>query len=138
MASLTRAGLEPGLLAATTLHYGEEQFPVELTIDTLGEDAGFIDLAHDTRDTRSPEWISYRICLTSSRPNYGGSAIGSAALGRVSGPPSSFSRGAAIGSSVGRLTGSAMPASARRGPTGLCARRVGKGMGSSARVATPI
>ena len=54
MASLTRAGLEPGLLAATTLHYGEEQFPIELTIDTRGEDAGFIDLAHDTRDTRSP------------------------------------------------------------------------------------
>ena len=72
MASLTRAGLEPGLLARTTLHYGEEQFPVELTIDTLGEDAGFIDLAHDTRDTRSPEWISYRIPLSWSQPHYGG------------------------------------------------------------------
>jgi hypothetical protein len=83
MASLTRAGLEPGLLARTTLHYGEEQFPVELTIDTRGEDAGFIDFAHDTRDTRSPERISYRIWLTSSQPNYGGGAIGSAAPGRA-------------------------------------------------------
>jgi hypothetical protein len=45
MASLTRAGLVPGLLARTTLLYGEEQFPVELTIDTRGEDAGFIDFA---------------------------------------------------------------------------------------------
>jgi hypothetical protein len=33
--------------ARTTLHYGEEQFPVELTIDTRGEAAGFIDFAHD-------------------------------------------------------------------------------------------
>ena len=47
MASLTRAGFEPGLLARTTLRYGEEHFPVELTIDTRGEDAGFIDFAHD-------------------------------------------------------------------------------------------
>ena len=59
MASLTCAGLEAGLLARTTLHYGEEHFPVELTIDTASEDAGFIDFAHDTR-TRSPERISYR------------------------------------------------------------------------------
>jgi hypothetical protein len=43
-----------------------------LTIDTQGEDAAFIDFAHDTRDTRSPERISYRISLTSSQPNYGG------------------------------------------------------------------
>jgi hypothetical protein len=72
MASLTRAGLEPGLLARTTLHFGEEHFPVELTIDTRGEDAGLIDFAHDTRDTRSPERISYRIWLSWSKPNYGG------------------------------------------------------------------
>jgi hypothetical protein len=72
MASLTRAGLEPGLLARTTLHCGEEQFPVELTIDTRGEDAGFIDFAHDTRDTRSPERISYLIPLSWSQPHYGG------------------------------------------------------------------
>jgi hypothetical protein len=50
MASLTRAGLEPGLLARTTLHYGEELFPVELTIDIRGENAGFIDFAHDSRE----------------------------------------------------------------------------------------
>jgi hypothetical protein len=72
MASLTRAGLEPGLLARTTLHFGEEHFPVELTIDTRGEDAGFIDFAHDTRDTRSPERIWYRIWLSWSKPNFGG------------------------------------------------------------------
>ena len=72
MASLTRAGLEPGLLARTTLHFGEEHFPVELTIDTRGEDAGFIDFAHDTRDTRSPERISYLIPLSWSQPHYGG------------------------------------------------------------------
>jgi hypothetical protein len=72
MASLTRAGLEPGLLARTTLHYGEEHFPVELTIDTRGENAGFIDFAHDTRNTRSPERISYRIWLNWSQPHYGG------------------------------------------------------------------
>jgi hypothetical protein len=33
MASLTRAGLEPGLLARTILRYGKEHFPVELTIN---------------------------------------------------------------------------------------------------------
>ena len=72
MASLTRAGFEPGLLARTTLHFGEEHFPVELTIDTRGEDAAFIDFAHDTRDTRSPERIWYRIWLSWSKPNFGG------------------------------------------------------------------
>src|SRR5262249_18355966 len=54
------------------LNYGEELFPVELTIATRGEDAGFIDFAHDTRDTRSPERISYRIWLSWSQPNFGG------------------------------------------------------------------
>jgi hypothetical protein len=51
-------------MAGSSAKRGEEHFPVELTIDTRGEDAGFIDFAHDTRDTRSPERISYRIWLT--------------------------------------------------------------------------
>ena len=59
-------------MAGSSAKRGEEHFPVELTMDTRGEDAGFIDFAHDTRDTRSPERISYRICLTSSQPHYGG------------------------------------------------------------------
>jgi len=39
---------------APVIPYGEEQFPVELTIDTRGG-AGFIDIGHDTRDMSDPE-----------------------------------------------------------------------------------
>jgi hypothetical protein len=71
MARLTRAGIGPGLFGKATIPYGEEQFLVELTIDTRGG-AGFIDFAHETRDTSDPQPISYRIYLNWTRPHYGG------------------------------------------------------------------
>jgi hypothetical protein len=72
MAWLTKAGLGPGLLGKMTIHFGEEKFAVELTMDTRGGGAGFIDLAHETRDTSDPQLIGYRIWLNWSRPHYGG------------------------------------------------------------------
>jgi hypothetical protein len=72
MASLTRAGIGPGLLGKTTIPFDEGQFPVELTVDTRSEGPGFIDFAHETRDTSDPQPIRYRVWLNWSRPHYGG------------------------------------------------------------------
>src|SRR5260370_28297284 len=72
MRSLTRAGIGPGLLGKTMIHFGEERFPVELTIDTRSDGPGFSDFSHETRDTCDPKPIRYRIWLNWSRPRYGG------------------------------------------------------------------
>ena len=72
MASLTRAGISPGLLGNATLPFDEGQFPVALTVDTRGEGPGFIHIAHETRDISNPQAISYRVELNWSRPQYGG------------------------------------------------------------------
>ena len=72
MASLTCAGIGPGWYGKATIRYGEEEFPVELTVDMRSEGPGFIDFAHKTRDTSNPQPIRYRIWLNWSRPHYGG------------------------------------------------------------------
>jgi hypothetical protein len=59
-------------LGKAIIHFGEERFPVELTIDTRSDGPGFIDFSHETRDTCDPMPISYRIWLNWSRPRYGG------------------------------------------------------------------
>jgi hypothetical protein len=72
MASLTRAGIGPGLRGKATFLFDGGEFPVELTIDMRTEGPGFIDFAHETRDTSGPQPIRYRIWLNWSRPHYGG------------------------------------------------------------------
>src|SRR5690348_856700 len=72
MASLTRAGIGPGLWGKVSYPFGGGEVPVELTIDTRGESPGFIDFAHETRDTRDPQPIGYRVWLNWWRPHYGG------------------------------------------------------------------
>jgi hypothetical protein len=72
MAALTRASIGPGLHGKAFIHYGEERFPVELMTDTRTEGPGFIDFAHETRDTSDPAPIRYRIWLNWSRPCFGG------------------------------------------------------------------
>lgn len=72
MRSLTRAGIRPGILGKTIFHFGEERLPVELTIDTMREGPGWIDFAHETRDTNDPKLVRYRIWLNWSQPRFGG------------------------------------------------------------------
>jgi hypothetical protein len=72
MVWLTRAGLGPRTHGTATIPFEGGEFPVVLTIDCRSEGAGFIDFAHETRDTRGPQPISYRVWLNWSRPHYGG------------------------------------------------------------------
>ena len=72
MASLTRSGIGPGLYGKAVIRFGEERFPVELTIDMRSEGPGFIEFAHETRDTSDPQPIRYRIWLNWRRPHFGG------------------------------------------------------------------
>jgi hypothetical protein len=72
VASLTRAGIGPGLRGKATYPFDGGEFPVELTIDTRTEGPGFIDFAHQTRSTSDPQPIRYRVWLNWSRPHYGG------------------------------------------------------------------
>jgi hypothetical protein len=55
-----------------TIHFGEERFPVDLTIDTTAEP--HLELAHATRDGRRPgdERMRYRVPLLWTVPTYGG------------------------------------------------------------------
>jgi hypothetical protein len=64
--------IRQGMHAKIVIYFGQEEFSVELTINTTGEGAGFIDLAHNTRNRTDPRPISYRIYLNWTCPNYGG------------------------------------------------------------------
>src|SRR5262249_22135832 len=57
--------------ARATLPF-DDGFPVVLTIDCRSEGAGFIDFEHETRDSRNPQQIQYRVYLNWSRPQFGG------------------------------------------------------------------
>jgi hypothetical protein len=72
MSSLTRAGIGPGRHGKATFPFEAGEFPVVLTIDCRSEGAGFIDFAHETRDTSDPRQICYRVWLNWSRPYFGG------------------------------------------------------------------
>src|SRR5919199_4326510 len=69
---LTRLKLRPGMRGTGTIHFGEDRFPVELTIDTMAEP--HLELAHATRDGRRPgdERVRYRVPLLWTVPTYGG------------------------------------------------------------------
>jgi hypothetical protein len=63
-----------GLFVTVNAMLGEEEFPIELTIDTRGPCAGFLELAHDSRSTHGePKPMCYRVWLTTTRPQFGGS-----------------------------------------------------------------
>ena len=75
MSSLTRGGLQSGLLGKATIEFGavDCDLPVELTIDTRGPGVGFLELAHEERTvSREPISVRYRVWLAMTRPNFGG------------------------------------------------------------------
>jgi hypothetical protein len=73
MRALTRAGVRPGLHGKARIHFGEDDFPVDLEIGTRGPGDGHIRIAHETRSTREePHPIRYSVYLTTTRPHFGG------------------------------------------------------------------
>jgi hypothetical protein len=62
-----------GQRATGTFHFGEEKFPVEIKIDTTDPSDPFIELTHQTRDSRERERIVRdRVRLIWTVPTYGG------------------------------------------------------------------
>ena len=73
MHAFTQARIRPGLLGKAKLQFGEEEFAVELEIDTRGPGDGHIRFEHETRSTQEdPRPIRYTVYLTTTRPHYGG------------------------------------------------------------------
>ena len=68
---MTRA-LRHGPRLKGTIHF-EDQFPVEVMIDTSDVGCPFLELAHATRDDRKPDrMVRDLIDLTWTTPTYGG------------------------------------------------------------------
>jgi hypothetical protein len=62
-----------GRRGTVTFHFGEEKFPVELTVDATNPAGFFVELAHRTRDRTDPErTVRYRVDLVSTVPTFGG------------------------------------------------------------------
>jgi hypothetical protein len=72
-ASTLTAALRRGSRLTGTIHFGEEQFPVRVTIDVSDPRDPFLELTHPTRDDREPDrTIHDFIRLTWTVPTYGG------------------------------------------------------------------
>jgi hypothetical protein len=70
---LTRAGLQMGQRGSGIFHFGEEKFPVEVSVDTSDPWDPFIELSHPTRDDRDGERIAHDLIrLIWTAPTYGG------------------------------------------------------------------
>ena len=69
-----RARLKDGRHGTGTIHFGEERFPVEITVDTRETaDEPHLELAHRTRDERQgSRVVRYRVALVWTEPTYGG------------------------------------------------------------------
>ena len=64
--------LRPGIRGGGTISFGEERFPVQVTIDTTAEP--YLELLHATRDSRrsDDDLVRYQVPLLRTVPTYGG------------------------------------------------------------------